>query len=276
MIKHSDLGSTGISIWGVPLFDKKFGKRIQIFADEAEKQGNQLIVDFYDMEETKEAIRLGAKILAHGVSDQEIDNEFIQLAKENDIIYSPTLLVLRGYLNSFKSLKKEREIVNPNDVLDKRSKNYLKTSTKHFSFYFPKENFDEGMIELEKLVIEKEALMFANLKKVYDAGITITVATDAGNTGTFHGISIYDEMEVMQRAGIPAREIITMATRNGAMAMRRLDDFGTLENGKMADLIILNADPSENISNMRSITHVMRGGLLRPVNEPFERVINKK
>jgi imidazolonepropionase-like amidohydrolase len=54
------------------------------------------------------------------------------------------------------------------------------------------------------------------------------------------------------------------------MAMERLNDFGTLEMGKMGDLIVLDSDPSTDISNMRSITHVMRGGFLRPVNEPFQ------
>jgi imidazolonepropionase-like amidohydrolase len=53
--------------------------------------------------------------------------------------------------------------------------------------------------------------------------------------------------------------------------MRRLDDFGTLEPGKMADLIVLDKDPSADAAHFRSITHVMRGGLLRPVDVAFEK-----
>jgi len=113
--------------------------------------------------------------------------------------------------------------------------------------------------------------MSINLKKLYDNGVTIAVGTDAGNPGTLHGISIYDELEAMQSTGISANDLIMMATKNGAMAMNRIEDFGTLEKNKMADLIILDRDPSKDISNMRSITHVMRGGLLRPVNEPFQK-----
>jgi imidazolonepropionase-like amidohydrolase len=75
----------------------------------------------------------------------------------------------------------------------------------------------------------------------------------------------------MQRAGIPAKDLIGMATRSGALAMRRLDDFGTLEPGKMADLIVLDKDPSADAAHFRSITHVMRGGLLRPVDVAFEK-----
>jgi len=119
-------------------------------------------------------------------------------------------------------------------------------------------------------MLREDTIMAINLKKLFDAGILIAVGTDAGNPGTLHGISIFDELESMQETGIPASELIVMATRNGAMAMERDDDFGTLEKGKMADLIILEKDPSQNISHMRSITHVMRGGLLRTVNEKME------
>jgi imidazolonepropionase-like amidohydrolase len=63
--------------------------------------------------------------------------------------------------------------------------------------------------------------MYTNLRRVHDAGIKIALSTDAGNPGTLHGLSIYDELEAMQQAGIPASEIIPMATKNGAAAMRR-------------------------------------------------------
>jgi len=119
---------------------------------------------------------------------------------------------------------------------------------------------------LKNLETEKET-MLQNLKNVYDEGGTIVVGTDAGNPGTVHGISYYDEIEAMQEAGIPAKDLIVMATKNGAMAMERLEDFGTLEAGKLADLIVLEKDPSEDISNLRSISHVMRNGVLRNVKD---------
>jgi imidazolonepropionase-like amidohydrolase len=95
--------------------------------------------------------------------------------------------------------------------------------------------------------------------------VPIVVGTDAGNPGTLHGISIFDEMEYMQKAGIPAKDLIVMATKNGAMAMRRMDDFGTLERDKLANLILLETDPSENIANMRSLSHVMIKGKIMDV-----------
>lgn len=269
--KHTRLGSTGVKIWGLQLNDATFMNSLRAVADETDIQGNKLIVHATDLDQAKEALRLGAKVLVHSVDNMEIDDEFIQLAKANKTIYLPTLTVVRGYLNTFRSLKKERTVNDPNDAMDERAKELLKSSTAFFSFYPAQATLDMQMNGFEQMIIKTEAMMATNLKKVFDSGITIAVATDAGNPGTFHGISIYDEMEAMQKAGIPAHEIITMATKNGSMAMERSEDFGTLEKGKMADLIILDKNPSTDISNMRSITHVMRGGQLRPVNKKFER-----
>lgn len=106
---------------------------------------------------------------------------------------------------------------------------------------------------------DSDFIVRLNLSKVYEAGIPVVVGTDAGNPGTLHGISIYDEMEAMQEAGIVAEDLIVMVTQNGAMAMQRLEDFGT-QTRKFANLIILEEDPSEDISNMRSLTDLLLKG----------------
>ncbi|MEO9870731.1 amidohydrolase family protein [Ekhidna sp.] len=269
--KHTKMGSTGVKIWGIQVGDSSFMNALNAVADETKLQGNKLIVHATTLDQAKEALRLGAKVLVHSVQDVEVDDEFIKLAQENDVIYSPTITVVRGYLNTFRSLKKIREVSDSNDVMDDRAKALLQSSTEFYSFYPAQVDLEEQMFGFEQRINAMEEVMAINLKKVHEAGITIAVATDAGNPGTFHGLSIYDEMIAMQEAGIPPNEIITMATKNGALAMDRIEDFGTLEEGKLADLIILKEDPSTDISNMRSITHVMRGGLLRPVNEPFNK-----
>ena len=70
------------------------------------------------------------------------------------------------------------------------------------------------------------------MRAVFAAGGTIATATDAGNPLTLHGPSIYNEMEALQAAGVPAADVVIMSTRNGAHAMGRTKDFGTLETGK--------------------------------------------
>jgi len=104
--------------------------------------------------------------------------------------------------------------------------------------------------------------MAENLRRVHGAGRTVAAATDAGNPLTLHGPSIYQELEAMQAAGLSTSDIIVMATRNGALAMGRLDDFGTLEAGKLADLLVLTEDPRADVRAFRSLTYVMRAGRL--------------
>ena len=116
--------------------------------------------------------------------------------------------------------------------------------------------------------------MAENLRRVHAAGITVATATDAGNPMTLHGPSIYGEMERMQAAGLSPMEIIVMSTRNGAYAMDRLDDFGTLEAGKIADLVILSENPVATVEAFRTLTHVMRAGVLHEQAELAYRPIS--
>jgi tetratricopeptide (TPR) repeat protein len=67
-------------------------------------------------------------------------------------------------------------------------------------------------------------------------------------------------MEAMRAAGMTAAEVIVAATHNGARAMRRESDFGTVERGKAADFVILPADPLADIRNLRRVERVVRGG----------------
>ncbi|NNK30936.1 MAG: amidohydrolase family protein [Flavobacteriaceae bacterium] len=206
----------------------------------------------------------------HRVDDHAVDEEFITLAREAEVVYCPTLVVLRGYYNAFKALGGETWWVDPNNVVDAETREMIESAHLFFDYLPDPEGYEDMLQRNDTYVSSLEKTMAENLRQVYEAGIPIAVSTDAGNPGTLHGISIYDEMEAMQQAGIPAKDILVMATKNGASAMGRLADFGTLEAGKMADLIILEKDPAIDISHMRSITHVMRAGLLRQVNTPFK------
>ena len=67
----------------------------------------------------------------------------------------------------------------------------------------------------------------------------------------------------MQDAGLSPQEVIEMSTRGGAIAMGADDEFGRIEAGMVADLIVLSEDPREDVRNFRSLTHVMRAGVLR-------------
>jgi len=270
VVKNTAAGTTGIKIWGFSPDDPEFVKKINAVADEIKKQDNKMIAHATNLSEAKMAMELGARLLVHSVTDTLIDENFIDLMKENNTLYNPTIIVSRGYYNTYKALLgQDFEIDDPNQVVDSKTRYMLKNASdfKKFLDQNRVQNLERGLPIMDENLQKEKEIMLKNLRKVYEEGGTIVVGTDAGNPGTLHGISFYDEIEAMQEAGIPAKDLIVMATRNGAMAMERLDDFGTLESGKIADLIVLDKDPSTDISNLRSISHVMRKGILRNVKD---------
>ncbi len=98
------------------------------------------------------------------------------------------------------------------------------------------------------------------VKQLYDRGVLLTTGTDGNSPWVPAGPSLHRELELLVDAGIPPREVLRMATRNGAEALGILDQTGTVEVGKRADLVLLDADPEAAIANTRSIVWVMRGG----------------
>jgi imidazolonepropionase-like amidohydrolase len=265
----SALGSTGIKFWTLRADDEAYMERIEAAAEEIRRQGNQMIAHATTLPQAKAALRNGTKLLVHSVSDTEVDDEFIALALENGTIYNPTLIVSSGYMLAYRAAAgiEPFTIDDPNGCVDPGTRTLLETASQFSDHPRLTDAFLERLRGFDPETGRVNPTDMANLKKIYDAGILIAVGTDAGNPGTLHGISIYEEMEAMQEAGIPPADLIVMATLNGAMAMQRADDFGTLEPGKFANLIILEQDPSADIAHMRSITHVMLKGGLKKVDE---------
>jgi imidazolonepropionase-like amidohydrolase len=99
-----------------------------------------------------------------------------------------------------------------------------------------------------------------NLKVLAGAGAIIAAGSDAGNTATLHGTSLHKELALMVEAGMSPLDVLVSATRHGAMVMGREKDLGTIVPGKLADVVVLGADPLADIRNTRKIEHVIRGG----------------
>jgi imidazolonepropionase-like amidohydrolase len=98
--------------------------------------------------------------------------------------------------------------------------------------------------------------------RLHEAGALITTGTDFPLPWVTPGISLHREMQLLEKAGISPIDVITIATRNGAEALGILDQVGTIEAGKRADLLIINADPLKDIKNTRMIKAVYLNGKL--------------
>ena len=261
-------GTDAVKVGFLPVSDRDFDEMAAALAavgEEARSHGLPLIVHATGLAEAKAALRAGADLLVHSVWDLPVDDEFIELARTAGTIYCPTLTVIEGYLRMNESvLSGEPPTVDdPNGCVDDTIlARVAATAT------LDKELVDAGQHERRKQsTAELIATMKANLASVHAAGIPIAMGTDAGNPLTLHGPSVYAEMEAMQAAGLSAMDVLLASTRGGASAMQRSSDFGTIEAGKIADLLVLGADPTQDIANMRKLELVIRGGEVRGVEE---------
>jgi len=97
-------------------------------------------------------------------------------------------------------------------------------------------------------------------KKLHGAGVNIAAGTDSGTPGVVIGKGLHKELEIMVEAGISPMEAIIAATRNAADNVAKASELGTIESGKLADVIAVSGDPLKDIRNTREIKLVMREG----------------
>jgi imidazolonepropionase-like amidohydrolase len=238
--------------------------RLSGIADAARAAGLELIVYSRELRVAKAALRAGAVMLVHGVEDEPADDEFLTLVQTTRPFYAPTLLAGRDEVRAVASivLGTRHPIDDPGRCVD--SATIAKTlAVAPLRLRIPDFASAPARVLRELDAAELRAAMLAdNLRRVAAAGATIVVGTDAGDPLVFHGASIFAELEAMQAAGLPAADVVVMATHNGARAMGRPKDFGTLEAGKLADLLVLAEDPRRDVRAFRSATYVMRAGNL--------------
>lgn len=263
------MGASAVKVWYLApsaALQSDLDARLSEVGAAARAAGLDLIVHATELRGAKAALRAGAALLVHSVEDEPMDDEFLSLLQTTRAVYAPTLLVGRNGVRAFASiiLGTRYPIDDPGRCVD--SNTVAKTA--HVA---PLRALIPDLTRASARVLRglddvdvRSAVMADNLRRVHAAGATIVVATDAGNPLVFHGPSIFSEMEAMQAAGLSAADIVVMATRNGAQAMGRLKDVGTLEAGKLADLLVLREDPRADVRAFRSLTHVMRGGRLHP------------
>ncbi|HWK90531.1 MAG TPA: amidohydrolase family protein, partial [Longimicrobium sp.] len=217
-------------------------QRLRVAAEEARAAGIPLIVHATGLWQAKDALRAGARLLVHSVEDEPVDDEFIQLARAAGASYTPTLTVYDGYMQlyagDFQDSGLAMRCVDP----DTRRKAYLTDS-------LPRQPLPQAARDRVARIYETT---LANLRRVHAAGIPVAMGTDAGNPLTLHGVSVVREMGAMTEGGMSAMDVLVASTRNAARVMGR-DDIGTLEVGKLADLVVLNGDPLADIRNIRTV-----------------------
>lgn len=111
---------------------------------------------------------------------------------------------------------------------------------------------------VKKAIYVKDAHV-ESFKQAYAQGVKIALGTDGGTPFNYHNNTAY-EFELMEKHGVDRMDILKIATHNSADCLGVLDDYGTLEVGKNADLVCLKENPLDAISNVRKIDKVIKDG----------------
>jgi len=230
--------------------------------EEAHKNHYKVAVHATERVTAQLAVEAGADFLVHEVDDTVVDEAFIQLLKDHHVVLCPTMVVESGYSDAFgQHYVPTAEDIAKGDPVQLASLQDLR--------YLPDSNLGKryrfGMAMMAKKNAHQDSVRSVNLKKMVDAGITIATGTDAGNIGTLHASSFFKEIRAMQAAGLTNWQILVSSTLNGAKALDKESEFGSLRKGKSADVLILDADPLADLKNLEKIDWILhRGAILQP------------
>src|SRR5213592_11906 len=242
---------------------------VKAAGDAAHAAGVRLAVHATELVVAKASLRAGADFLVHSVDDAAVDEEFLALAKKNRALYCPTLFVTLGYRyalsNTWRPTETERRLADPQILAAMSDLQRI-----------PREMLPERVVKAmsQPTPPKPSAIALQNLRKAWDAGIPVVMGTDAGNIGTLHGPSVFREMEIMTQAGLSPLQVLRSATSNGSKAMGMERDIGTLAAGKLADLVILDADPLADVMNLSRIHRVIKDGKLFAPDELIRSIGN--
>lgn len=229
----------------------------QAIADTSEERGVPLAVHSYNLEDARATLLAGADFIAHSVRDQEVDQAFIDALKQRNVCYSPTLT---RELSTFV-YESEPDFFSDPFFLREADPAVLDTLREPAR--------QQRMRESESAQHYKNAALpmaMTNLKLLSDAGVSIAMGTDSGPAARFQGYFEHLEMSMMVDAGMTPMQVLQSATSVAAQCLG-MDYLGTLEEGKWADIVVLDRNPLENIDNTRSISQVWIAGNPVPAAE---------
>jgi len=257
---HTDF----IKIWYIVLDkDLEAGARknlpfVKAAIDEAHKNKLRVAVHATERITAQLAVEAGADFLVHSVADEILSNEFVQLLKKNKTVLCPTIVVVGNYDkalgNTYHFNTHELSVANPvtvGSILD-----YPLPDTALAAKYIA----GMGSPLQKKAGQRTDSIMMANLKLLIDAGVTIATGTDAGNIGTQHASSYYEELKAMKQAGMSNWQILEASTINGAKAVGEEKQWGSIAKDKLANMLLLEKNPLDDIANLLTIEWVINKG----------------
>ncbi len=217
-----------------------------------------------NLDEFHSAVKMSSRAIVHGLEDPIPPGDTIlQDMVENNVALVPTHSLWEAFL------RHDEAAVDLDDPL-------LRASVPHFLLDYmqdPGYRAEEtrrflkvaGM-SVYQWAEEKIPVFRENILKAHQAGVLLATGTDAGGPVgfNFQGYNTPWEVKLFVQAGLSPMDALVAATRNGAMVIGVQDQLGTVEAGKLADLLILAANPLDDIENVRKIETVVYKGKAYP------------
>jgi imidazolonepropionase-like amidohydrolase len=219
--------------------------------DEAHANGLRVAAHVYYLEDARQLVGNGVDILAHGVRDTAVDSDFVKSIKGRGAWYVPTL----SLNESFYIYAEHPEWLQQPFL--RRGLQPSVAAQLNDSAWRAK-----VLADTKTLAAEKQALAtnMKNLKTLFDAGVNIGFGTDSGASPLrVPGFAEHRELKLLTAAGLTPLQAIQTATKNAA-ALLHLDDRGVIAPGKLADLLVVDGDPSKDIAAVDNIESVWRRG----------------
>jgi len=262
MLYHTDF----IKIWYIVNPDsleasaRKFEPIVKAIIDEAHKHNMKVAVHATERFTAQLAVEDGCDFLVHDVEDEIVSDDFVKLLKAKKTILCPTLIVMGGYNHTFGQ-------TNNFSLYD-----LTRSNPKQIGSLYDLKHFSDNAVFVNGLkrsfnlpgniarAAHDDSLRKVNLKKMADGGVIIAAGTDAGNIGTQHATSLLTELKAMQASGLTTWQILESATINAAKIFDKQNSTGSITAGKTADMILLNANPLEQLDNLTRISLVFNKG----------------
>jgi len=207
---------------------------------------NFLFLNFFfdEVKDTRTPARFTT--LAQRAGDLDLSSaevrSFVQLLKEHHTVVDPTVTIF------YSMLTNKPGVVDPAYApIIHRLPPQVRRSVSEGGLPVPPGSE-------EKYRASAEALL-RMVKVLYDSGVTLVAGTD-----TLPGFTLHRELEMYVRAGIPAPEVLRIATLNGARVLKRDAELGSIKQGKFADMILVDGDPARKISDIRNTDIIIKDG----------------
>ena len=236
---------------------------------EASKYGMEVFAHISDNIELEMAINGGVQNLVHftGVNIDPMDSIQMKLLQKFIKInpsWVTTLMIDKSFLypihvewfdspymlNAYKESKYE---INPGSI--EQAKRYIRILMDEYGL---------SNNSLESFIIPQ----VEDIRFLDEMGFNMVLGTDTGNDFNFPGYSLHEEMQLLNLGGMKPLNIIKMGSLNAAKMMNAQDSLGSIEVGKIANMVLLDKNPLEEISNSLSINSVIKRGLIQErINE---------